>query len=98
MKSKIFSKSNVLLSHAAFLQISSYIARPAAIYRAIELDINPAYIGAMAISFSILPLLLSVFVANRVKLLPLGNQIWTTHLECTHLLAQSDSQLGQLYC
>ena len=64
MKSKTFSKSKVLLFHAAFLQISSYIARPAAIYKAIELDINPAYIGAMAISFSILPLLLSVFVGR----------------------------------
>jgi MFS family permease len=64
MKSIVLSKSKILLTHAAFLQISSYIARPAAIYKAIELEINPAYIGAMAISFSILPLLLSVFVGR----------------------------------
>jgi MFS family permease len=64
MKAKTISKSKILLFHAVFLQIASYIARPAAIYKAIELNINPAYIGAMAISFSILPLLLSVFVGR----------------------------------
>jgi hypothetical protein len=40
MRSKVLSKSKILLTHAAFLQISSYIARPAAIYKAIELDSN----------------------------------------------------------
>lgn len=53
-----------LLAHATILQIASFVARPAAAYRALELDVNPAFLGAIAASFALLPLIFSMAIGN----------------------------------
>jgi len=54
----------ILLAHATVLQIAAFVVRPAVAYRALELDINPAFLGAIAASFALLPLLFSVVIGN----------------------------------
>lgn len=53
-----------LLLHAVLLQLSTYVVRPTAAYRALELGIDPAYLGLIAASFAVLPLLVSVLVGR----------------------------------
>ncbi|WP_413542676.1 MFS transporter [Citricoccus nitrophenolicus] len=53
-----------LLVHALFLNMAAYIIRPAAAYRALELDVDPAYLGLIAASFAVVPLLLAVVVGR----------------------------------
>lgn len=53
-----------LLIHALFLNLAAYIIRPAASYRALELGVDPAYLGLIAASFAIVPLFLAVLVGR----------------------------------
>lgn len=53
-----------LLLHALCLNLAAYIIRPAAAYRALELDVDPAYLGLIAASFAVVPLLLAVVVGR----------------------------------
>ncbi|WP_028278889.1 MFS transporter [Arthrobacter sp. H5] len=54
----------VLLFHALFLQLAAYIVRPAAAYRALELGLEPAFLGLIAASFAIVPLFVAVLVGR----------------------------------
>jgi MFS family permease len=50
----------VLLLHSALTQVITFVVRPAATYRAIELDVPSAWLGALGASFAVVPLLLAV--------------------------------------
>lgn len=54
-----------LLTHALFLQIVVYIARPTAAYKALELDVSPALLGLIAASFTFLPMFLALNVGRE---------------------------------
>lgn len=54
----------ILLCHALFLQLGSYIARPATAYRALELGVDPAYLGLIAASFAIIPLFTALLLGR----------------------------------
>ncbi|GAB3268229.1 MFS transporter [Arthrobacter pigmenti] len=54
----------ILLFHALFLQLAAYIVRPAAAYRALELGVDPAYLGLIAASFAVVPLFVAVLVGR----------------------------------
>jgi MFS family permease len=54
----------VLLLHALFLQLAAYIVRPAAAYRALELGVEPAFLGLIAASFALIPLFIAVLVGR----------------------------------
>lgn len=66
----------LLLVQATLTQVVTYMLRPATAYRAIELDIPSAWLGALTASFAVVPLLLAVpsgqatdrFGARRVML------------------------------
>ena len=53
-----------LLAHALFLQLGTFVVRPAATYRAIELGVNPGVIGLIASSFAFLPLFAAVLIGR----------------------------------
>lgn len=53
-----------LLAHALFLQLATFVVRPAASYRAIELGVNPGLIGLIAASFAFLPLFAAVVIGR----------------------------------
>ena len=50
----------LLLAVSALTQIVTFIARPTATYRAIELDVPPAWLGALGASYAIVPLALAL--------------------------------------
>src|SRR4051794_5185772 len=50
----------VLLVHSALTQVITFVLRPAATYRAIELDVPGAWLGVLGASFAIVPLVLAV--------------------------------------
>jgi MFS family permease len=50
----------VLLAHSVLTQVVTFVVRPAVTYRALELDVPGAWLGALAASFAIVPLLLAV--------------------------------------
>ena len=50
----------VLLVQSALTQVVTFVLRPAATYRAIELDVPSAWLGALAASFAVVPLVLAV--------------------------------------
>jgi MFS family permease len=50
----------VLLLHSALTQIITFVLRPAATYRAIELDVPGAWLGVLGASFAVVPLVLAV--------------------------------------
>ena len=50
----------VLLVHSALTQVITFMVRPAATYRAIELDVPGAWLGVLGASFAIVPLVLAV--------------------------------------
>ncbi|MEV0831082.1 MFS transporter [Nonomuraea rubra] len=50
----------VLLAHAAGTQIVTFVLRPTMSYRAIELDVPPAWLGVLGASFALAPLLLAL--------------------------------------
>ena len=53
-----------ILAHALFLQLAAYVVRPTAAYRALELGIDPAYLGLVAASFAVVPLVVAVLVGR----------------------------------
>ncbi|GAB3278040.1 hypothetical protein GCM10027449_17990 [Sinomonas notoginsengisoli] len=53
-----------VLAHAFFLQLAVYTVRPTASYRALELGVDPALLGLVVASFSLLPLLAAVWVGR----------------------------------
>lgn len=53
-----------VLAHAFCLQLAVYIVRPTASYRALELGVDPALLGLVVASFSLLPLLAAVWVGR----------------------------------
>ena len=50
----------LLLTVSALTQIVTYVVRPTATYRAIELDVPAAWLGALGASFAIVPLALAL--------------------------------------
>ena len=58
------SKYQTLLLHATLLQLASFVVRPAATYRALELGVDPGYVGFLIASFAILPLFFSLFIGR----------------------------------
>ncbi|SDX92154.1 Predicted arabinose efflux permease, MFS family [Modestobacter sp. DSM 44400] len=50
----------LLLLHSALTQVVTFVLRPAATYRAIELDVPPAWLGALTACFAVVPLFLAV--------------------------------------
>lgn len=50
----------LLLLHSALTQIVTFALRPTSAYRAIELDVPAAWLGALTASFAVVPLLLAV--------------------------------------
>ena len=59
------SSSSLLLIHATLLQLSSFVVRPAATYRALELNVSTAYIGLIAASFAVLPLFATFMIGRE---------------------------------
>ncbi|WP_413248641.1 MFS transporter [Sinomonas flava] len=53
-----------VLAHAVFLQLAAYTVRPTASYRALELGVEPALLGLVVASFSLLPLAAAVWVGR----------------------------------
>ena len=49
-----------LLVHAVLTQVVTFVLRPTTAYRAVELDVPAAWLGALTASFAVVPLLLAV--------------------------------------
>ena len=49
-----------LLVHSALTQVITFVLRPTSAYRALELDVPAAWLGALTASFAVVPLLLAV--------------------------------------
>ena len=49
-----------LLFHSALIQALTFLIRPAATYRALELDVPDYALGALAASYAVVPLLLAI--------------------------------------
>lgn len=50
----------VLLVHSVLTQVVTFVLRPTSAYRALELDVPTAWLGALTASFAVVPLLLAV--------------------------------------
>ena len=50
----------VLLLHSTLTQVITFVVRPTSAYRALELDVPTAWLGALTASFAVVPLLLAV--------------------------------------
>ncbi|NUP42036.1 MAG: MFS transporter, partial [Streptomyces sp.] len=50
----------VLLAHSTGTQIITFVLRPTMSYRAIELDVPPAWLGLLGASFALAPLVLAL--------------------------------------
>jgi MFS family permease len=50
----------LLLLHSALTQVITFVVRPTSAYRALELDVPTAWLGALTASFAIVPLVLAV--------------------------------------
>src|SRR3712207_7633358 len=50
----------LLRAHSALTQVVTFVLRPTTAYRAIELDVPTAWLGALTASFAVVPLLLAV--------------------------------------
>ncbi|PXY29912.1 MFS transporter [Prauserella coralliicola] len=49
-----------LLTHAALTQAVTFVLRPATSYRALELDMSPAWLGVLSGTFALVPLVLAL--------------------------------------
>ena len=49
-----------LLLHSVITQVITFVLRPTSAYRAIELGVSPAWLGALTASFAVVPLVLAV--------------------------------------
>jgi len=59
----------ILLGHSLLTQLVTFVLRPASTYRALELDVPVAWLGALSACFAVAPLLLAIpcgSVADRV--------------------------------
>ena len=52
--------SLLLLLHSAITQVVTFVLRPTSAYRALELDVPTAWLGALTASFAVVPLVLAV--------------------------------------
>jgi MFS family permease len=50
----------VLLLHSTLTQVITFVLRPTSAYRALELDVPTAWLGALTASFAVVPLVLAV--------------------------------------
>ena len=50
----------LLLLHSTLTQVITFVLRPTSAYRAIELGVSPAWLGALTASFAVVPLVLAV--------------------------------------
>ncbi|SOD99326.1 MFS transporter [Blastococcus haudaquaticus] len=50
----------VLLLHSTLTQVVTFVLRPTSAYRALELDVPAAWLGALTASFAVVPLLLAI--------------------------------------
>jgi MFS family permease len=50
----------LLLAHSVLTQVVTYVVRPSVTYRALELHVPSGWLGALAASFAVVPLLLAV--------------------------------------
>ena len=50
----------ILLLHSTLTQVVTFVLRPTSAYRALELDVPAAWLGALTASFAVVPLLLAV--------------------------------------
>jgi MFS family permease len=50
----------LLLLHSAITQVITFVLRPTSAYRALELDVPTAWLGALTASFAVVPLVLAV--------------------------------------
>ena len=50
----------LLLLHSVITQVVTFVLRPTSAYRALELDVPTAWLGALTASFAVVPLLLAV--------------------------------------
>jgi hypothetical protein len=46
----------LLLLHSAIAQVVTFVLRPTSAYRALELDVPAAWLGALTASFAVVPL------------------------------------------
>lgn len=58
--------STALLIHSALIQAITFLVRPAATYRALELDVPPFALGVLAASYAVFPLLLALPIGGLV--------------------------------
>ncbi|WP_314323313.1 MFS transporter [Paenarthrobacter ilicis] len=58
--------STALLVHSALIQAVTFLVRPAATYRALELDVPAFALGVLAASYAIFPLLLALPIGGLV--------------------------------
>ncbi|MFJ4210240.1 MFS transporter [Paenarthrobacter sp. NPDC089675] len=58
--------SSALLLHSALIQAVTFLVRPAATYRALELDVPAFALGVLAASYAVFPLLLALPIGNLV--------------------------------
>ena len=50
----------LLLLHSVITQVITFVLRPTSAYRAIEVGVSPAWLGALTASFAVVPLVLAV--------------------------------------
>jgi MFS family permease len=50
----------LLLLHSVLIQVVTFVVRPAVTYRALELDVPGGWLGALAASFAVVPLVLAL--------------------------------------
>ncbi|MFE4081730.1 MFS transporter [Paenarthrobacter sp. YIM B13468] len=58
--------STALLLHSALIQAVTFLVRPAATYRALELDVPAFALGVLAASYAVFPLLLALPIGSLV--------------------------------
>ena len=61
---KVSSWPWLLLLHALLLQLATFIVRPAAAYHALELGVEPAFLGLIAASFALVPLFIALLIGK----------------------------------
>nr|BFE30425.1 hypothetical protein GCM10010200_026760 [Actinomadura rugatobispora] len=54
------ARTAILLAHSVITQLLTFVLRPTMTYRALELQVPPAVLGALAASFAIAPLVLAL--------------------------------------
>ncbi|MCX4469830.1 MFS transporter [Micromonospora sp. NBC_01655] len=60
------TQAGLLLAHTVVVQAVTFMLRPASAYRALELDVPPAWLGVLGASFAVVPLVLAVPAGHAV--------------------------------